>query len=67
MKFSSGEFAIDADYAEDLRNKIAAFKEVVGIRKSVHLTLVTAGGLKRNTYWGMVQSQVVLDDLFRDR
>ena len=65
MKFSSGEFAIDADYAENLRNKIAAFKEVVGIRKSVHLTLVTAGGLKRNTYWGMVQSQVVLDDLFR--
>ena len=65
MKFSPGEFAIDADYAKNLRNKIAAFKETAGQGKSVHLTLVTAGGLKRNAYWGMVQSQVTLDDLFK--
>lgn len=64
MKFSAGEFAITADYAKKLRNKIAVFKEEAAGRRSVHLTFVTAHGLKRNEYSGMVQSQVVLDDLF---
>lgn len=66
MKFSVGPFAITADYAGKLRNKLSVFKEEAAGRKSVHLTFVTAHGLKRNEYSGMVQSQVTLDDLFRD-
>ena len=64
IKFSAGEFAITADYAKTLRNMLAVFKEEAAGRKSVHLTFVTAHGLRRNEYAGMAQSQVVLDDLF---
>lgn len=56
---------ITADYAKKLRNKLAVFKDEAAGRRSVHLTFVTAYGLKRNDYSGMVQSQVTLDDLFR--
>ena len=65
IKFSSVPFSIDARYAESLRNKIATFKEAAAPRKSVHLTFITAEGLKRNSHSGMVQSEVTLDDLFR--
>ena len=32
----------------------------------LHVTLVTANGLAHNVYWNNVQSEVTLDDLFRD-
>lgn len=66
MKFSESPFAITADYADNLRNKITTFKRESSIGKSVHLTFVTAHGLKRNAYSGLAQSEVTLDDLFRD-
>ena len=33
---------------------------------SVFLTFVTPRGVKRNVYWNDIQSEVTLDDLFRD-
>lgn len=65
MKFSQGEYEIDADEARCLRNRVEALAKAVGPRGNVHLTLVTAGGLKRNKYWNLAQSVVGLDDLFR--
>ena len=35
-------------------------------KKAVHLTIVTAYGLKPNEYTGIVQNEVVMDDLFWD-
>lgn len=64
MKFSSGAFAISEKYERELRNKIQLFKDETGTRKSVHLTLVSAEGLRRNGHAGIVQSVVTLNDLF---
>ena len=64
MKFTSAPFAIGAGYEKDLRNKIALFKEETGIRSSVHLTMVTVDGVRRNERSGIVQSEVTIDDLF---
>ena len=66
MKYSSTQFVITKDYEEKLRNKIAAFREETKTRKSLMLTLVTTYGVKENMHSGCVQSQVLLDDLFRD-
>lgn len=66
MKYSSTQFVISKDYEEKLRNKIAAFREETKTRKSLMLTLVTTYGVKENMHSGCVQSQVLLDDLFRD-
>ena len=65
MKFTKGEYEIDADEADRLRNRIEALAKAVGPRGNVHLTLVTAGGLKRNKYSNLAQSVIALDDLFR--
>lgn len=64
MKFCSEKFAIDAAYAEKLREKIGAFKRKTGTRDNCHLTFVTTYGLRRNPHSSMVQSEVTLDDLF---
>ncbi len=65
MKFSSDEFTIDKSYSETLRNKIAAFKRETKTRKSVFLTMITTFGTKKNKYYmGMVQNEVVMEDLF---
>lgn len=64
MKFSEGEFAIGKDYDMVLRNKIARFMEETKNRKSIQLTFVTSYGVKKGMYAGIVQNEVVLDDLF---
>ena len=66
MKFSREEYAITKEEHGKLQNRIAAFERIAGKNKSVHLTMVTTCGLAHNTYWNDVQSEVVLDDLFRE-
>ena len=65
MKFASDKFAIGADYAARLREKVGAFKRETGTHGNCHLTFVTTYGLRRNIHCGIVQSGVTLDDLFR--
>ena len=64
MKFVAGEFSIGAKYAGELENKLSVLKEESQTDKSLHLTLITALGVKRNEYSYLVHSQVRLEDLF---
>lgn len=64
VKFSSGEYVIDANYEMNLRNKIETFRRESHTRNALHLTMITTYGIKRNSHSGIVQSEVVLDDLF---
>jgi AAA+ ATPase superfamily predicted ATPase len=64
MKYSTGEFSIDKSYNQKLRNKISAFRDETNTRKAIHLTMVTTYGVKQNEYAGMIQNEVVMDDLF---
>ncbi len=66
MKFVSEKFVIDAEYASRLREKIGTFKRETGTHCNCHLTFVTTYGVRRNVHSGIVQSEVTLDDLFRD-
>ena len=65
VKFVTGEFPIGAKYARELENKLSVLKEETQTDKSLHLTMITASGIKRNEYSYLVHSQVRLDDLFR--
>lgn len=64
MKFSEGEFSINKDYEKILRNKIVRFMEETKTRKSIQLTFISSYGLLRNMYSGIVQNEVMLNDLF---
>ena len=41
-------------------------REETGTANAIHLTMITVNGVHRNSYWNDVQSEVTLDDLFRD-
>lgn len=66
MKYSSGPFAIDKAMDSDLAAKVETFRAVSKTQKAIHLTFVTSRGLVRNSYWNDVQSEVTLDDLFKE-
>ena len=65
MKFASDKYEIKDAEERRVRARKELFKKATGTRKAVHLTYVTTYGLKRNRHSGIIQSEVMLDDLFR--
>ncbi len=66
IKYCSDLFAIDKKVADEIAMKTGVFREVTGTRKSIHVTFITSGGLVHNSYWRGVQSEIKLDDSFRE-
>ncbi|MCQ2193018.1 MAG: ATP-binding protein [Paludibacteraceae bacterium] len=65
IKFASADYTITADYAKKLKNKLMAFKEETKTKSSLHLTMITTYGLKKNAlHNSMVQSEVTSNCLF---
>lgn len=65
-KFSTGEFDIDKTYAIELGDKLSIFKAHTKTRKTLFLTMITTFGTKDNQYrTGLVQNEVVMNDLFQ--
>jgi len=64
MKYSKDEYTITKEYNELIRKRYAMFTEETKTRKTVHTTMITTYGVKHNTYYGNIQSEVIMDDLF---
>ena len=64
MKFANGEFTIDKKMDENIRHKRTLFREETKTRHAIHVTLITTYGVKRNQYWGSIQSEITFNDLF---
>lgn len=65
MKFSKSEFTIEKRFAAELSNKQKAFQSDTGTRKTLFLTMITTYGVKKNDYYfGIVQNEVMMKDLF---
>jgi hypothetical protein len=65
IKYSKYEFEITKDYEETLRNRQRAFIVETGTRKTVHTTLITTYGIKKNSHSGIVNSEVTMNQLFQ--
>ncbi|MBQ7176133.1 MAG: hypothetical protein IJS08_01860 [Victivallales bacterium] len=65
IKYTRKAFAIDRNYSEIMRNRLDTFIEEASPRKAVHLTLISASGLTKNNYSGMLQCVITLEDLFQ--
>lgn len=65
MKFSGGEYELDAAENRKLAERAETFRRQTKTRKGVRVVMVTSFGLKHNKYSGNIQSVVTLDDLFR--
>lgn len=68
IKFVNADFTIDKAYAKKLRNKISLFSSLAANRrKNIFITMITTFGLMDNEYRSeLVQSEVVLEDLFAE-
>ena len=64
IKFSVGEFIIDKDYEVRLKKKMDIFREVTKSKKALQLVMITTFGVRQNAHSGIVQTQVLMDDLF---
>jgi hypothetical protein len=64
MKYSKDEYTITKDYNELLRKRYALFADETKTRKTVHTTMITTYGVKHNTWFGTIQNEVKMDDLF---
>ncbi len=65
LKYSNDPFTITKKYAEELRSKIQVFKSATKTRKNVFCCMITPWGVEKNEhYLGLVQNQLLLEDLF---
>ena len=67
MKYSSVEYAIDKDENDRIANRVAAFRGQIDPNRTIHVTIITANGLKDYMYSHNVNSRIDLDDLFAGR
>ena len=65
MKFTTEPFVITKDYEIRLRERMAAFREETRTRKTLLTTFVTTFGVKPGVHAGIVQQELLLDDLFQ--
>ncbi len=64
MKYSLNAYDITPAYLQKLIERREAFRKATSTKKALHITFVTASGVKMNAQAGMIQSMVELDDLF---
>lgn len=63
-KFHNATFTIDKKYAGTLQNKKKVLESKLPRDKVPHLTLITSHGIKNNKYSDLVDSAVLLKDLY---
>ena len=67
MKYSLKAYDITPAYLQKLLDRREIFRQASNTSKALHLTFVTAAGIKKNPQEGMIQSEVGLDDLFGEK
>ena len=64
MKFTSTSYTIDKDEVQKLQKRIESLKMTLKTKQTVHLTMVTTYGITYGKHSGIVQRQIMMDDLF---
>lgn len=64
MKFSGDTYNISKEEETKLRNRIDVLKATLISKQTVHLTMITTYGVAYGKHSGIVQKQVLMDDLF---
>ncbi len=64
MKWASDEYIITKQYDRELRTKAEVLQNETKTRKAVYITMVTTYGIKHNSYFDTIQSEVTMEQLF---
>jgi AAA+ ATPase superfamily predicted ATPase len=65
IKFTKGMYMIDKATWQNLLNKLEVFRQNIQTKKAIHLTMLTPFGISQNEYAGDINSEIILDDLFK--
>ncbi len=65
IKFSELKYSISKEYADNLRNKMSVFADDTSTNKTLNLVMVTTYGITQGKNSGIVNNEVVMDDLFK--
>ncbi len=64
MKWTDQAFEMTDQETQKLMHRLTAFREETNANKAIHLTLVSANGMRTNAYSGVFQSVITGEDLF---
>lgn len=64
MKYTREPYALDEREWQAIERRKAAFRAASKTKKAIHVVMVAAAGLRRNSWSGEVQYVLTLDDLF---
>lgn len=64
MKYTDAPYTMNREEYEKLLNRLSVFEQEVNPGKAIHLTLVSANGVKGGSYLSAVQNVITGDDLF---
>ena len=64
IKYSTGLYTINSDYAKELENKLDVFQNETQPKKALHLTMICSNGLKHNEYSSIAVNEITSEDLF---
>ncbi|MDR0490786.1 MAG: ATP-binding protein [Oscillospiraceae bacterium] len=64
MKYSKHPYEIKKADADTLERKRSVFLMETGVKHAIHITMITTYGLAKKGYYGIVQSEITMDDLF---
>ena len=64
MKFASTPYSIDKEEEMKLRHRIAALKDTLSPKQTIHLTMITTFGISHGKHSGVVQKEIKMNDLF---
>ena len=65
IKCTNSPYTIDKEYAEKLKQKLDVFKKITRTKKQIFLMMISAGGLKKNSYsTALIKGIVTLNALF---
>ena len=64
IKFTTESFTITKEYEMKLRDRMSLFRNSTKTNKSLFTTFITTFGINKGIHSGIVQSEIMLDDLF---
>lgn len=64
IKYTIGEFTINNEYEENLKNKLQTFIDEIHPKEQLVLTLITMNSLKENEYSNIILSKIEGEQLF---
>lgn len=65
MKFACAPYSISKEEEMRLRHRIEMLKGTLSPKQTVHLTMITTYGVAYGKHCGIVQKEVVMEDLFK--